>query len=155
MTVNPVVSLTGSSLERTARVSADGASLVFSSQRALSGAPNEAEGCRVSLGAGKESHECAEFFRYAAAGETLDCISCDPTGASPLGPVSIGSAYIDVEDYPEVYASPVMRRNLSADGERFFFQTPDPLAAADVNARSGCPFGGPVNRGRQDLRGRL
>jgi hypothetical protein len=31
-----------------------------------------------------------------------------------------------------------MARNLSTSGDRFFFQTPDPLVPRDVNARTGC-----------------
>jgi hypothetical protein len=40
-------------------------------------------------------------------------------------------------------------RNLSADGTRVFFQTPDPLVAADTNGQALCPAfgGGPGGRG--------
>jgi hypothetical protein len=44
-------------------------------------------------------------------------------------------------DLPNVYGTPFLPKNLSADGNRFFFQTPDPLVPADVNARSGCAVG--------------
>jgi hypothetical protein len=120
------------SLTKTARVSADGGSVVFSSVRALTGAPNRAPSCSGS--------GCAEFFRYAAPTGTLDCISCDPTGARPIGAATIGTGYIEASDSPEYKAAPVLSRNLSADGDRFFFQTPNPLVAADRNS-VGCSFG--------------
>jgi hypothetical protein len=33
-----------------------------------------------------------------------------------------------------------MSRNLSTDGNRFFFQTPDPLVGRDANGKGGCPL---------------
>ncbi|HET7591030.1 MAG TPA: hypothetical protein VFK14_12720 [Solirubrobacterales bacterium] len=126
----PLNGAAASPIQRTARVSADGGSVVFSSHRALTGAPNRAAAC---------NGECAEFFLYTPATRTLDCVSCDPTGARPLGDAMISTAFINASDLPLAYAAPTaLSRNLSADGERFFFETPDPLVAADVNGRSGC-----------------
>jgi hypothetical protein len=129
----------GTPLARTARVSADGSSLVFSSHNALTGAVNGAPGCNSGRLAGP-LESCAEFFRYSAAADTLDCISCDPTGARPLGGATVGTPIINAADPPIVLPAPAMSRNLSAGGDRFFFQTPDPLVAHDVNARGGCSF---------------
>jgi len=123
---------------KTARVSADGGAVVFSSRRALSGAENRAKQCSNG---GVKLEPCAEFFRYSVATDALDCISCDPTGVQPLGNATIGTPFIDVEDLPNTFPAPAIPKNLSADGNRFFFQTPDPLVAADVNAKSGCKFG--------------
>ncbi len=121
----------GTVTTKTARVSADGNVVVFSSHQSLTGSPNRAFGCNV-LG-GSKAAKCAEFFRYSAASGTLDCISCSPTGRQPLNGASIGTGYINAADLPLVFASPVLTRNLSADGNRFFFQTPDSLAANDQN----------------------
>lgn len=118
---------------KTARVDADGGAVVFSSRRALTGAPNRNADTCVVGGEGK----CAELFRYGAG--MLDCLSCDPAGARPLGAASFGAVTIESLDVPRAFAAPVLPRNLSADGERFFFQTPDPLVAADRNS-PGCSF---------------
>ncbi|HEY2054316.1 MAG TPA: hypothetical protein VGH14_10320 [Solirubrobacterales bacterium] len=124
--VNPVP------VAKTARVSADGGTIVFSSRRALTGAPNMARGCNK---VGREPRPCAEFFRYVAATKTLDCISCSPTGVQPLNGATMGTAYINAADNPLTFASPILPRNLSAGGDRFFFQTPDSLIASDRNRR--------------------
>lgn len=125
-----VLTSTQAPLSRAARVSSDGGSVVFSARRALTGAPNRSGACADG--------ECAEFFRYAAASDTLDCISCDPTGARPLGDARIGAEFVNSGSFPSVEAAPVLPRNLSANGDRFFFETPNPLVAADINSRSGC-----------------
>lgn len=127
---------TGGGVAKTARVSAGGQSVVFSSVRALTKANNRSvgSGCRDNNG------RCAEFFRYTAGDGALGCLSCNPTGEGPLGGATIGTAFINAVDATRSYASPFLARNLSANGDRFFFQTPDPLVAADVNARSGCTF---------------
>jgi hypothetical protein len=53
--------------------------------------------------------------------------------------------------HPEFKGSPVIPRNMSLDGERFFFQTPDPLVGADVNASSGCSLGDAENASCMDV----
>lgn len=130
-------------LAKTARVSADGGAAVFSSHRSLTEAPNLAPSCGAQ--------GCPEFFRYAAQTETLTCISCNRTGARPLGPATIGTAYIEAEDNPTVKGSAVLTRNLSADGDRFFFQTPDPLVSGDENAKAGCTFTDPEHASCLDV----
>jgi DNA-binding beta-propeller fold protein YncE len=121
---------------RTARVSSDGQAVVFSSHRALTGAPNMARGCDSS---GTTSlAPCAEFFRYSAADGTLDCVSCNPTGERPLNNATLGTGFINAADFTNVLPSIALPRNLSADGDRFFFQTPDSLVGSDVNGGPGC-----------------
>jgi hypothetical protein len=135
----------GSSIAKTARVSADGRSVVFSSVRALTGAPNEADSCAKN----EYERRCAEFFHYSVADEALNCVSCDPSGARPIGGATIGSAFAESHDTPFVAAAAVLSRNLSADGSRFFFQTPDPLVAADHNT-PGCVYD-PVNPRQEEV----
>jgi DNA-binding beta-propeller fold protein YncE len=108
---------------RTARVSADGGTLLFRSQRSLTGYDNAG---------------FAEFYRYSAAHGTLSCISCDPTGASPVGWASLQSLEPTAINVPEPAA--FLTRNLSADGNRIFFESPDALVPADVNGRTACPL---------------
>jgi hypothetical protein len=124
----------GGYYNKSARVSADGGAIVFSSHRALTGQENRARSCGNGQGLGP----CSEFFRYSAATNNLDCISCDPTGVQPLGSAAIGTLFVEAMDLPNVYGAPFLPKNLSADGNRFFFETPDPLLAADVNGGSGC-----------------
>ncbi len=136
-------------LAKTARVSADGASVVFSSHRPLTGAPNVAASCPQVAETGRR--ECAEFFRYAA-GRGLTCLSCDPTGARPIGGATIGTAYINAVLFPLTKPAPTLPHNLSAnaagEGTRFFFQTPDPLVPADHNG-PGCSYD-PVNPSQEE-----
>jgi hypothetical protein len=101
----------------TSRVSLDGRTLVF-----LSGAPLTGYG----------SGGLNEVFRYRAPeGATpgsLLCASCSPEGRSPKGAASIPGAVANGKDL-RAYKP----RVLSADGNRLFFQSPDPLVPTDVN----------------------
>jgi hypothetical protein len=107
--------------ERTARVSADGRSLLFRSQRRLTEYDNEGQ---------------AELYLYRDG--TVRCVSCDPSGAPPLGPASLQDIQAPAANRPG--PAGVLTRNLSADGDRVFFESPDPLVSADVNGSGGCPF---------------
>jgi hypothetical protein len=128
---------TGVDTAKTARVSANGNIVVFSSHRSLTGVPNEAKGCNINPEReGPAARPCAEFFRFSAEQGTLTCISCNPSGAQPLSGASIGTAVIKAADVP-AFATPVLSRNLSENGSRFFFQTPDSLVSGDKN-RQGC-----------------
>jgi hypothetical protein len=124
----------GGYYNKSARVSADGGAIVFSSHQALTGQENRARSCGNGQGLGP----CSEFFRYSAATGSLDCLSCDSTGVQPVGSAAIGTLFVESMDLPNVYGAPFLPKNLSADGNRFFFETPDPLLAADVNGGSGC-----------------
>jgi hypothetical protein len=123
----------GTVTAKTARVSADGGVVVFSSRRSLTGMPNLSRGCDGE----QRIAPCAEFFRYAAASKTLACVSCSPAGIQPVNGASIGTEYINAADLPLRLAAPVLTRNLSANGNRFFFQTPDSLSPADKDG-PGC-----------------
>ncbi len=70
----------------------------------------------------------AEIYLYEVAGNRLDCVSCNPSGAPPAG-----SAMLPRE-FPEGYAVPApgtLPRPLvvSEDGSRVFFSSPDQLTA--------------------------
>ncbi len=142
---SPAIESNGQEYPKLARVSADGSAVVFSSLRALTGLENRSRNCNVTDRNGG-AQPCLEFFRYSATTGALDCVSCDPTGVRPLGPASMGTPLIDAEDLTNVYPAPNLPRNLSADGSRFFFQTPDPLVAADGNGDSGCRVQGGENK---------
>jgi hypothetical protein len=99
----------------TARVAADG-TLAFLSSASLTGS---------------DDGGFAEVYRYSPADGTLLCVSCNPTGARPLGPSTIPGATVNG-------ASPAATRvykprALSADGNRILFDSRDSLVTTDTN----------------------
>jgi hypothetical protein len=106
----------------TARVSADGGSLLFLSKEseALSGYDDTA------LGTGERVDEVYRFD-----GASLLCLSCNPTGERPLGGSTIPGSV------PNGTAIDAYRpRVLSASGNRAFFDTVDGLVPQDSNGAS-------------------
>jgi hypothetical protein len=99
----PANALTG----LTARVSPDGQWLAFVSELPLTG---------------YESEGASEVYLYHASAGSLVCVSCDATGARPLGSASV----------PGWTTSLYQSRYLS-DGGRLFFDSPDPLVPQDTN----------------------
>ncbi len=69
-------------------------------------------------------------FRYSPAGDELTCVSCPPTGVAPAGSAKL-------ENKGEAYAADAqfdfLTRNISADGNRVFFDSPEGLVLADTN----------------------
>jgi hypothetical protein len=101
------------------RTTADGAVFVFASRANLT--DYEAEGK-------------AEIYRYAADSGGLSCLSCLPTRLAPTGDSDLQSVSFPTES---TGLSPTglfaLIPNVSPDGERVFFQSPDPLVPADAN----------------------
>jgi hypothetical protein len=116
---NPVLSFE----QKTGRVSADGKTLLFDSQTELT--PN-AEG--------------TQFYRYHVGDPGLICITCDPTG-NGAGGGDLQNVAPTSQSGPDS-SSPVLTRNLSADGSRVFFETAAKLVVADTNGDGGCPMVG-------------
>jgi WD40-like Beta Propeller Repeat len=116
-TANPFIR--GEAREKTSRVSSDGTTLVFSSTQNLTG---------------YDSGGLPEFYLFHAepkggSGRVV-CVSCSPTGNPPAGRPLLES--------PNPISSaggraPSLTRNLSTDGRRFFFSTPDALLPQDTN----------------------
>jgi hypothetical protein len=127
--------------EKTARVAEDG-TLLFSSTLEVTDYDNTSTDAQsscnedIAIGPGP----CAELYRYAPGDHEPTCVSCDPSGAAPLGNATLVSK-------PKVGSGalqtglhlPVLTRNLSADGARVFFETPDRLVGSDINGVGGCP----------------
>jgi hypothetical protein len=111
------------------RVSADGRTLLFGSALSLTGYDNVSTVNGVCAGFGKEP--CPELFRYSAPDEGLTCVSCNPTGIPP----SEGASLAGNHGTTAINAShqTFLTRNLSADGKRVFFESPDPLLPKDTN----------------------
>ncbi len=109
----------------TARVSADGAKLLFVSEASLTGYDN------TDLNSGEPD---SQVFLYDATGGSLTCVSCNPTFGRPIGPSTIpgsrpnGTAVGSTDSYKP--------RVLSANGKRVVFDSEDALALTDTNKDS-------------------
>jgi hypothetical protein len=127
---------------QTARVAPDGGALVFTSARSVTGydndgphCVNESNGGFPELGPGP----CTEIYRYVPGSVGSTCLSCAPGGRPPLG---AGASLNDGGLIPAGQPSTkpiVLRRSISADGDRVFFNSSDPLVSGDVNGDAGCP----------------
>lgn len=137
---------------RTAEVTPGGASLTFESIEQLTGYDNSSLNEGLS-GLGPE-HEIEAFVYDANAGPVgrLYCASCSPAGAPPAREHEVGNASErGAGTYLPISLAPTyMRRWLSDDGRRLFFDTSQPLVARDTNGKqdvyeweqeqsSGCP----------------
>ena len=107
-----------------ARVSPDGAELLFSSSAPLTGFDN-------ADAASKQPD--AELFLYDAASKQLSCVSCNPTNERPSGSSSVPGAISNGvgEEATQAYKP----RVLAASGQRVFFDSNDALALQDTNNR--------------------
>jgi hypothetical protein len=126
--------LTGGFGGLTTRVSGNGTFLTFESDLSLTGYRNEGPAC-VALpestvpeyGAG----DCQEVFLYDARDNKLECASCDPSGAPPVGPAFVR--------YPSPASQGEMRnsypqRYVSETGQ-VFFESRDPLVPTATNGQ--------------------
>jgi hypothetical protein len=102
----------------TARVSADGQKLLFISSQSLSGYDNTDLNTKAPD---------SEVYLYDAGAKALACLSCNPTGARPIGPSAIPGALEngDISAYKP--------RALVAEGRRVFFESADALLSSDTN----------------------
>jgi hypothetical protein len=116
----------GGGSPKTSRVSADGRILLFRSQQKLTSYENQGT---------------PEFYRYDAESGHVSCVTCNPTGVPPVGAPDLKNP--DMFHAPTSaaiwLAQPFLSRNLSPDGNRFFFQSTDKLVPADVNGDVECP----------------
>lgn len=119
------------SVQRTARVSSDGLTLLFRSRNQLTTYDNTESTASACGSVSVAGDACLEFYRYDTAEEGLTCISCNPTGASPSGSAGLQSHL--VFSGPSYPTARIMTRNLSEDGDRIIFETPDQLVASDLN----------------------
>jgi WD40-like Beta Propeller Repeat len=108
---------------KTARVSADGSTVIFVSDSKLTGYDNEGT---------------PELYRYEVGDTAPSCISCNPTGEAPVEP-GVTFANITLSTLVPSDFVATLTRNLSADGKRAFFQSTDPLVGTDTNGVGGCP----------------
>jgi hypothetical protein len=128
---------------KAARVSSDGSTLIFTSKKAITGFDNN--GCGFS-----RTEPCSEIFMFTTGINEVICLSCDPTGARAIGDAELTGEAVNAHLVPKVAPAPTLTRNLSANGDRVFFETPDPLVAADTNSSPTCSFGVHANGLRSD-----
>jgi len=95
-----------------AQMLADGTQLLFTSTASPTGYDNA--GFR-------------EIYRYDATSGRPSCVSCDPSGAAATGNAELSRGYTSTA-LPE-------QANISADGSRVFFDTPDALVPQDTNGQ--------------------
>jgi Tol biopolymer transport system component len=96
----------------TPSATADGEHFVFSSRAQLT--PYDNDGY-------------AEIYVYDASADEIECASCSPTGEPPTGEAAFADYQFGLIGH--------QLRNISANGERVFFESPDPLLRRDSNGR--------------------
>ena len=108
--------------QKTALTTPDGGTLLFRSRRQLSAYENEG---------------VPQYYRYRVGDTGVSCVTCNPTGSPPTGAPSFGTAMPPA--IVPVEPASFLPRNLSANGNRVFFESVDPLVANDTNGEEGCP----------------
>jgi hypothetical protein len=125
--VTPITQLPGGGPEPV-RMSSDGTVVVFSA----GGLPGFNDPAGVHL-VGDSYLPNLQIFRYDALANTLGCVSCAPAGVTPTGSAVISQPLTVEGDHdPGI----VEARGISADGDRVFFDTPDPLVPQDTDTGS-------------------
>jgi NHL repeat-containing protein len=117
-------SLSLSPPNRSARMSADGRHVAFTSVASLTGYDNTDA---------FEGVPAAEVFVYDADGGKLRCASCNPSGARPTGRGESGTWAAAL--IPGWERSQYASRALSADGSRLFFESYEALVLRDTNGQ--------------------
>jgi hypothetical protein len=112
-----------------ARETPDGTHLAFISNRSLTGYDNEPVEPKCTENDKPAPGTCAEVYLYDALAGRLSCVSCNPSGARPLGPSNFRNGEGQNADSGNFYTP----RNFSDDGSRLFFQSKDALVPGDSN----------------------
>ena len=106
--------------QKSSQLSPDGQTLLFRSHEKLTDYDNQGT---------------PQYYLYRA-GQGIGCVSCDPRGLAPVGNPSLGS--IRPSLLRATFTSATASRNLSANGRRVFFETPQALSPRDTNGEGGC-----------------
>ncbi len=106
----------------TARVSTDGERLAFTSTAPLTDFDNTDQ---------STGEADSEVYLYDARTDALACVSCNRTGARPLGPSLLPGAHANgaLPGSLQAYEP----RSLSVDGRRLFFDSTDDLVLGDTD----------------------
>jgi hypothetical protein len=100
-----------------ARSTPDGGVFLFKSRARLTGYDPEGN---------------AEIYRYDSAANRLQCLSCNPTGAPAQSDANIQS---ESREGAVLFSFMVWPESLRADGRRAFFESSEPLVAADSDGK--------------------
>jgi hypothetical protein len=121
--VTPIVQLPEAGASE-ARISSAGDVVVFLTSSHLSSAFN--------------SGGAEQIYRYDVPSNTLACVSCTPHGVTPTGNAVMSQlqAFNHGSETEPRYPGLTISRGISSDGDRIFFDTPDPLVPQDTNAHS-------------------
>jgi hypothetical protein len=117
----PAAAVVGEELHHFARVSPEGRYVLFNSTQELTGYDNFNES---ACGGG-----CTEVYEYDTVARHLNCVSCNPSGAIPMGYSSI--PFVTPTGVGPGNGS-YLSRVLSPDG-RVFFDSTEALVAHDTN----------------------
>jgi hypothetical protein len=120
---------------KTSRLNPSGTALLFMSRASLTGYDNGHLGASACI-EGPRQVPCNELFLYNAD-ESLSsanpvCVSCNPSGAVASAPVHLSQGESEVALKGPEWA-PHLTRNLSAGGDRVFFETAESLVPEDTN----------------------
>jgi hypothetical protein len=118
------------------RVSPSGRYLLFPSSQPLTGfdnSPAKPTDCLDSKGGTVVSVPCRELFLFDAESMQLTCVSCDPSGARPVGETIVPGPNAFSE---KALGRPAYFPRQVHDDGRVFFTTQNPLNPADVNDAS-------------------
>jgi hypothetical protein len=115
-------------IPRLTRVSPDGRQVVFATKSPETAQSVGYDNRSASCGQGA----CIEVYLYSSDTDRLTCVSCDPGGAQPGGDAGFAT---NSEDTTVLTSTRHLTHVLSDDGQRVFFDTPDPLVARDSNGK--------------------
>ena len=99
------------------RAASDGSSFVFETKEAF-------PGFNFNNGQGKFE----QIYRYEVATNSLTCLSCAPAGVTPSGNAELATS-------ENLELSYNRDRGISENGDRVFFDTPEPLVPWDSNTK--------------------
>lgn len=116
--------LPGDEGDKSSRVTPDGRTVIFVSTSKLTGYENAGY---------------LEVYRYRVGSGGLDCVSCNPSGAAATAGAQLGGNTSPIREGRGLFKNAVLSRNLSADGERVFFETGEALVPGDTNGAEECP----------------
>ncbi len=116
------------------RVSPDGKHVVFESNSRSTAESAGYDNCLAQQSCEYGSNLGKELYLYDYETGKLTCVSCDPSGERPVGNASFMTNSVDITI---IGLAKTQRLNnaLTENGDRVFFDTPDPLVRQDTNGK--------------------